>query len=139
MRAAALLIVVLSGCIATRDRGALDWIGKAALYKTPETDRCAKFKEGGGPAAACAEAKYLGQVFVRKLATGDEVCLEGGFGESPGAACLARAAIVDTATNRLLLEVRQPRPESKWFKNEQHQFWFEEGALVDLYVAEHGY
>jgi hypothetical protein len=133
------LVLVLSGCIATRDRGAADWSGRAAMYRAPQTDRCAKFKSGGGPAAACAESKYLAQVYVRKLATGDEVCIEGGFGDAPGAACLARAAIVDSATNRVLIEVRQARPESKWFKHEQEQFWFEEGALVDLYVAEHGY
>jgi hypothetical protein len=39
----------------------------------------------------------------------------------------------------VLLEVRQAKPESKWFQNEQHQFWFEEGALLDLYLADHGY
>ena len=139
MRVAVVLGVVLSGCIATRDRGAADWSGRAATYKTPEVLRCAKFKVGGAPAAQCAEAKYLGEVYVRKLATGDEVCLEGGFGDEPTSACQARAAVVDTATDRVLLEVRKVRPESKWFKHEQSQFWFEEGALVDLYVAEHGY
>lgn len=139
MRVVVVLSVVLSGCIASRDRGAADWSGRAATYKTPEVLRCAKFKAGGAPAAQCAEAKYLGEVYVRKLATGDEVCLEGGFGDEPTSACQARAAIVDTATNRVLLEVRNVRPESKWFKHEQSQFWFEEGALVDLYVAEHGY
>jgi hypothetical protein len=130
---------LLSGCIATRDRGAADWSGRAATYTAPEVQRCAKFKAGGAPAAQCNEAKYLGEVYVRKLATGDEVCLEGGFGDAPTSACSARAAIVDTATDKVLLEIRNVRPESKWFKNEQHQFWFEEGALVDLYVAEHGY
>ncbi|MDP1823496.1 MAG: hypothetical protein Q8L48_09645 [Archangium sp.] len=132
-------LVVLSGCISTRDRGGADWSSRAATYKTPEVLRCAKFKPGGGPAAACAEAKYLGEVYVRKLATGDEVCLEGGFGDEPTSACQARATIVDTATNKLLVEIRKVRPESKWFSHEQTQFWFEEGALVDLYVAEHGY
>lgn len=138
----ALLVVAVmvgAGCTATRDRGASDFMGRAQTYKAPEVQRCAKFKPGGGPATACAEAKYLGELYVRRLSSGDEVCLEGGFGDSPGAACLARAAVVDTATNRVLLEVRQARPESKWFQHEQTQYWFEEGALVDLYVAEHGY
>ena len=139
MTRAVLVLVVLSGCIATRDRGAADWSSRAATYKAPEVPRCAKFKAGGAPASACAEAKYLGEVYVRRLSTGDEVCLEGGFGDAPNAACRARAAIVDTATNRVLLEIRQVSPESKWFQHEQTQFWFEEGALVDLYVAEHGY
>lgn len=138
----ALLLVSLSlgvGCIATRDRGGTDFTHRAATYKAPEVLRCAKYKAGGAPAAACAEAKYLGEIYVRRLASGDEVCLEGGFGDAPGAGCMARAAVVDTATNRVLLEVRQARPESKWFNHEQSQFWFEEGALVDLYVADHGY
>ena len=70
MRTTLLLLVVLSGCIATRDRGAADWSSRAATYKTPEVLRCAKFKAGGGPAAACNEAKYLGEVYVRKLSAG---------------------------------------------------------------------
>jgi len=134
-----LVLVVASGCTATRDRGASDILARAQMYKAPAEPRCAKFKPGGAPAQQCADAKYLGEIYVRRLSAGDEVCLEGGFGDSPGAACLARAAVVDTATNRVLLEVRQAKPESKWFQNEQHQFWFEEGALLDLYLADHGY
>lgn len=140
MRRTWLAVLALgTGCIATRDRGMEDWSHRAATYKAPETDRCARYKAGGTPAASCAESKYLAQIYVRRLAGGDEVCLQGGFGDAPGAACLARAAIVDTATNKVLVEIRQARPESKWFEHEQHQFWFEEGALVDLYVSEHGY
>ncbi len=136
------LLLAALGCLschAQRDRGGVDWLGKAQLYKAPEEDRCARFKKGGGPAEQCAEAKYLGTIYVRRLSSGDEVCLEGGFGDVAGPACLARAAVVDAATNRVLLEVREAKPESKWFSHEQSQFWFEEGALVDLYVADHGY
>lgn len=133
------LAVVAGGCTATRDRGAEDWFQRAQLYKAPEADRCRKFKTGGAPAAQCEEAKYLATIYVRRLSSGDEVCLEGGFGDPPGGACLARAAVVDTAQNKVLLEVREAKPESKWFQHEQTQYWFEEGALVDLYVAEHGY
>jgi hypothetical protein len=134
-----LLVLLFSGCIATRDRGLEDWSHRAMTYKAPETSRCAKFKAGGAPAQQCEESKYLATIYVRRLASGDEICLQGGFGDLPTGACLARAAIVDTATNKVLVEVREAKPESKWFNNEQHQFWFEEGALVDLYVEEHGY
>lgn len=134
-----LFVLLFTGCIATRDRGLEDWSHRAQTYKAPETSRCAKFKAGGAPAQQCEEAKYLGTIYVRRLASGDEICLQGGFGDQPTGACLARAAIVDTATNKVLVEVREAKPESKWFQNEQHQFWFEEGALVDLYVEEHGY
>ncbi|MFZ5439879.1 MAG: hypothetical protein ACOZQL_07705 [Myxococcota bacterium] len=139
MRALLVVGLVFVGCTASRDRGASDFVQRAQTYKAPQVQRCAKFKPGGAPASACAEAKYLGEIYVRRLSSGDEVCLEGGFGDPPAAACLARAAVVDTATNKVLLEVRQARPESKWFQHEQTQYWFEEGALVDLYVAEHGY
>lgn len=140
MRALLLSLSLLgAGCYSTHDRGGVDWTDRARLYKAPETERCSKYKAGGAPAANCAESKYLAEIYVRRLAAGDEVCLEGGFGDQPTAACLARAAVVDTARNRVLIEIRQAKPESKWFKHEQTQFWFEEGALVDLYVAEHGY
>jgi hypothetical protein len=129
----------MMGCIATRDRGAEDWSHRAKTYKAPEKPRCAKFKAGGAALKACEEAQYLAEIYVRRLSSGDTVCIEGGFGEAPKGECSARAAIVDTATNRVLVEIREAKPESKWFQHEQHQFWYEEGALVDLYLAERGY
>ena len=132
------LVVLLAACATQRERGGAG-LGGAQVYRAPETERCAKYKAGGTRANQCNEAKYLGTEYVRRLSTGDEVCLEGGFGDVAGGACLARAAVVDTATNRVLLEIRQARPDSKWYSHEQTQYWFEEGALVDLYVADHGY
>lgn len=126
------------GCVVSREPGALEPT-RAHTYEAPAQDRCARYAAGSGPSANCEEAKFLAQTWVRRLATGDEVCLEGGFGDPPGAACLARAAVVDTGTNLLLLEVRQARPDSRWFHQEQSQFWFQEGALVDLYLNDHGY
>lgn len=142
MRGGVALLLALAGCAhqgPVRDRGASDLYGGAPLYRAPGFDRCGKFKAGGGPAAACAEARYLAELYVRRLSPGDEVCLEGGFGEAPGAACQTRAAVVDNATGRVMLEVREARPDTRWFQKEQSQYWFEEGALVDLYLAEHGY
>ncbi len=124
---------------ASRDRGAASVFDNVPVYPAPKVQRCVKFKKGGNAAAACDEAKYLAEVYVRRLAPGDEVCLEGGFGDRPLASCLARASVDDTDTNRLLLEVRSAQPGSKWFGKEANQFWFEEGALVDLYLADHGY
>ena len=50
-----------------------------------------------------------------------------------------RASGADVATGMVLLEVREAKPDSRWFHRESNQFWFEEGALVDLYLQEHGY
>jgi hypothetical protein len=129
--------VVLSGCShSERERGRL-W-DEVPVYAAPTQDRCEKYP-AGKKRADCAEARYLGEIYVRKLATSDEVCLDGGFGDVAGAACKARASVSDSGKNRTLLDVREPRPDSKWFKEERHEFWFEEGALVDLYLADHGY
>ena len=116
-----------------RERGASGFSENAPLYSAPATSRCAVKKLG------CENAKYLAENYVRRLATGDQLCLEGGVGEPPTGACRARAAVVDTAPNRVLIEVREAKPGSTWFSKEQHQVWFEEGALVDLTLAEQGY
>lgn len=142
MSRALLCVVALSACLdnrATRIRGATGLFENVPLYEAPEQSRCERFKKGGSARAACDEAAYLAQIYVRRLSTGDAVCLEGGFGEPPAAACLARGFVADSAPNRVLLEVRIAQPNSKWFDREVHQFWFDEGALVELYLAEHGY
>lgn len=104
----------------------------------PERDRCQKLGKGAAR-GRCDEAKYLAEIYVRKLAVGDQVCLEGGFGEQPTGACLARAAVIDTGSNALLVEVRDAKPDSRWAKREIEGYWMEETALVDLYLAEAGY
>jgi hypothetical protein len=129
-----------TGCLtdgrASRDRGAGGLFENVPVVQAPTKQRCLSH---GKNHARCDEAKYLAEVYVKKLAPGDMVCLEGGFGEDPRGDCLCRAAVADTATDRLLLELREAKPDSRWFKKESNQYWFEEGALVDLYLADHGY
>ncbi len=141
--AAVVAALAMTACVtdsrAPRDRGATGFFENVPVYPAPTASRCAKFSAGSSSGAACNEAKYLGEIYVRRLSVGDEVCLGGGFGDRPTASCGARASVADTAPNRLLLEVREARPDSQWFNREQHQFWFEEGALLDLYLADHGY
>jgi hypothetical protein len=137
-----LAAALLGGCIhddrPQRDRGAAGLIENTQTIKAPEKDRCAGTR-GSGAGKRCEEARYLAEIYVRKLDVGTDVCLEGGFGDEPGGACLARGGVVDTRTNEVLLEIRGAKPDSRWFKKEQNQYWFEEGALVDLYLADHGY
>ena len=139
MRLAGLLCAIaLAGCIhderPQRDRGAAGILENTQTIKAPDKDRCEKTGS-----KRCHEAKYLGEIYVRGLSVGNDVCLEGGFGDEPGGACLARGGVSDTRPNEVLLEVRGAKPDSRWFKKEQNQYWFEEGALVDLYLADHGY
>lgn len=134
--------MVLGGCLhderPQRDRGAAGLVENTQTIAAPLKDRCAA-KVGSGAGKRCDEAKYLGEIYVRKLDVGTDVCLEGGFGDEPTGACLARGGVSDTRTNEVLIEIRGAKPDSRWFKKEQNQYWFEEGALVDLYLADHGY
>ncbi len=137
------LALVSSGCVLkdtgpTRERSGASLFQGAPLIEGPAEDRCQKLA-GTGAAPNCQDARYLGQNYVRRLATTDALCLEGGFGEEPGGSCLARAFVSDTGTGRVLVEIREAKPESRWFNHVQHQLWFTEDALVDLYLAENGY
>ncbi len=138
-----LAVLAASSCITdtrtSRDRGATGMLENVPLYQAPAQSRCAKYKDGGSRLKACEEATYLANIYVRKLSATDEVCLENGFGDRPQATCTCRAAVADVSVNKVLLEVREAKPDSKWFTKEQNQFWFEEGALVDLYLLDHGY
>lgn len=142
-RALALGLAVLSaaGCRATadRERGATGLWDAAATVKGPAEHRCARFKSTSNAGKACADSLYLAELYVKKLAVGDQVCLEGGFGDPPTTGCLARASVEDTSNQGVMLEVREASPSSKWKTKGSHQFWFEEAALIDLYLADHGY
>ncbi|WP_342376868.1 hypothetical protein NVS55_36570 [Myxococcus stipitatus] len=112
--------------------------GAIPVVRAPSQTRCA----GHGKSsvrAHCDDALYLATEYTRRLSVGDEVCLEGGYGEEPGSACKARAAVIDTSPNQVKLEVRGAKPDSRWFNVEMRHAWYEEGALVDLYLAERGY
>lgn len=139
----AVVLFVASGCVSDgrgqRERGAgMGIFDQAEEVKAPLEDRCEKFKQSA-MRGNCDEAKYLAQKYVRALSAQDSVCLEGGFGEQPGAACLARALVSDVANDRVLLDIKDAQPNSRWYNHVSSEIWFEEGALIDLYLGEHGY
>jgi hypothetical protein len=142
MKPLALALWCVCACVTdsrpSRDRGAAGLFENVPVVPAPPKLRCDQYGKGAAR-GRCDEAKYLAEVYVKKLSTGDIVCLEGGFGEEPGGGCLARASVADTATGKLLLELKEARPNSRWAQKESNQFWFEDGALVDLYLAENGY
>jgi len=135
-------LLLLGGCVTegrgVRDRGAGGLFGKAEVVKAPATQRCPQYGKGSAR-AACDEALELAQRYVRRLSAGDLVCLEGGFGDSPGGSCLARAAVSDAGNGQLLLDIREAQPSSRWFAHVSSEVWFEDGALEDLYLAEKGF
>lgn len=138
----ALTAISGQGCLRdtrpSRERAAWDPFTRAEEIKAPPGDPCQHYASTRA-LERCEEARFLGRNYVRNLSVGDAVCLQDGFGRPPRGGCRARAAVVDTDDNRVLLEIREADPQSRWFERVQHQFWFEEGALVHLYLAENGY
>jgi hypothetical protein len=120
------------------ERGAANLFENTETIPAPTTDRCETHKRSS-LRQPCDDAKYLAQKYVRAMSVGDQVCLEGGFGDPPAAACLARANVGDATSTRILLHVVDTQPSSRWYKYVGTEVWFMEGALVDLYLAERGY
>lgn len=135
-------VLLLAGCVhddrPATERGAASVFENTQTIETPKEDRCEKHKKSS-LRQPCDDAKYLAQKYVRALSVGDQVCLEGGFGDPPGGACLARAEVGDASTAKILLHVADTQPASRWYKYVGTEVWFQEGALVDLYLAERGY
>ena len=138
----AVALALTSACLhderPATDRGASGLIESTQEIAPPVVDRCQKLK-ASGLRQPCDDAKYLGQKYVRGLSPGDQVCLEGGFGEPPAASCLARATVRDVATNKVMVHVAETQPTSRWYKFNGTEVWFYEGAMVDLFLAERGY
>lgn len=122
----------------THDRSAAGLFDRAPDVSGPVRDRCATYPPGAR-AHQCSDAKYLAEIYVRNLSVGDEICLEHGFGSPPTGTCLARGKVMDASPKKLLVEVRDARPNSRWFNRISSDMWFSESALVDLYLAERGY
>jgi hypothetical protein len=135
---AVLAVLPLAACLTdtrpTRERGGIGLFDRAPVVKGPAVDRCQSVTH-----PSCQDALYLAQNWARRLAPGDEVCLEQGVGDEPGPACHARARVADVAPGQLLIEVKEAQPGTQWFDRVESQVWFEESALVDLYLQERGY
>ena len=143
----AVLALCLAGCLhdtrPSDERNGSGLFDSTPTYKAPLQDRCQAYGRKSGPQPdiqrECEEAKALAQQYVRGLSPGDAVCLDNTFGEEPGAACAARAMVRDASTTQVLIKVEDAKPESRWYKKLAADIWFDNGALVDLYLAEHGY
>ena len=104
----------------------------------PETDRCLKYKSDPSLADPCKKARIEAVRFVQSLDTNTEVCLENTFGE-PMLDCYARGVVMDPTPHATVISVTTvDTARAKNFRNIEY-VWFDNEALVDLYLAEHGY
>ena len=122
-----------------KERGSGGLYGNAAEEVGPVTDRCAP-KPGKQVRKGCASVRLEGSRYVRQLSVGDAICLDGGVGKfQVSSLCRVRSSVVDTAPDKVLLEIREAQPGTAYAQRVQHQIWFHDAALVDLYLDAHGY
>lgn len=106
----------------------------------PPHNRCEALHNAPTTFAQCQRAVSEVTEYLRHLNTGDEVCLEGGFGDDRvGDHCKARGHVLDADAHGFLIQVRDPSLDSRWKNAQGHKLYFENGALVDLYLRERGY
>lgn len=139
---AALVLATLAGC-AGHDHAGL-WMThedvEVETVAAPKTDRCDKFKGADSMFQRCQEFKQQAMNYLHALNTGDTVCMEGGFGEDHLTdKCKARGQVVDADNHGMLVQLREPRLDSRWKDYDGKKVFFENGALIDLYLAESGF
>jgi hypothetical protein len=104
----------------------------------PETERCLKYKSDPSLSGPCNAAKIEAGRYLQTLETGAEVCLENTFGE-PIKDCYARGVVIDPTAHATIVSITEvDSAHAKNFRNQEY-VWFDNDALVDLYLAEHGY
>ena len=105
----------------------------------PAKDRCESYAAAKTTYQQCQGFKTTVVEYLRKITTGDTICLEDGFGEEPGPNCKARGVLMDADSHGFLVEFRDPSTASKWKDYQGKRVYFENGALIDIYLREHGY
>lgn len=138
---ALLAALLLAGCVSHEHTGPfmhqID-VG-AQSVDAPEKDRCESYASAKTTYTQCQQFKTAAVEYLRHLSTGDTVCMENTFGEEMTDACKARGVIVDGDPRGFLIEFRDPSTASKWKDYQQKRVYFENGALIDIYLRERGY
>lgn len=138
---ASLLLAGLAGCASHGNTGM--WARhddiEVETVPAPKADRCDKFKGADSMFHRCEEFKQQATNYLHGLNTGDTVCMEGGFGEEMSDKCKARAQVVDADNHGLLVQMREPQLDSHWKNYDGKRIFFENGALIDLYLKESGF
>jgi hypothetical protein len=124
---------------AEKNRGASGLLNTAPEEQGPQGDPCQPV-DGRPPRAGCDAVRRQALTFARRLAVGESVCLEGASGGlDVTRLCRARARVVDAASGKVLLEIRDAQPGTRFETEIQHQRWFYDAALVALYLEANGY
>lgn len=129
----------LAGCTTTSGGAMYARHDTTRIVAAPKLDRCDAFKGARTTFTQCQEFKQQAIDYIHKLNTGDAICVENGMGEEPREGCKARAYIIDADNHGFTTEIRYPTLDSKWKDANQQRVYFENGALIDLFLRERGY
>jgi hypothetical protein len=103
----------------------------------PTVDRCTRAKDP--ERKTCEQFKQDAHKYLSGLNVNDNLCIEGGVGDEPGATCKARGQIIDGNNQGFLVKIHDPTPGSHWQGLSDHNVWFDNEALVDQYLADRGF
>ena len=135
------LCIALAGCVSHEHPGPFMHqtdVG-AQTISAPAKDRCEAYASAKTTYAQCQQFKTAAIEYLRRLSVGDTVCMENTLGEEMTAECKARGVIVDGDAHGFLIEFRDPSTTSKWKDEQGKRVYFENGALIDIYLRERGY
>ena len=135
------LTLLASGCAANTQQNGLYRHGNDNVEEVvgPKSDRCSAYKDAQTTFQQCQEFKQAATNYLHGLNTGDDICVENGFGDAPTEACKARAFLIDADNHGFLVEIRYPKLDSKWKTKNQQKIYFHNEALIDLFLREKGY
>lgn len=131
-----LAVLALAGC-KEGQRGLHMEDTAATAVHAPRVDRCTKVKDR--ERTTCDEHKEAALKYIRNLTQGDNMCVEGGFGEELTKACKVRGTFEDGNNEGILVMIHDPAPESHWKGYSERKVWFDNAALVDQFLADKGY
>jgi hypothetical protein len=134
-------VVGLCACASHAESGIAsraDDLGGEEVH-APKQNACEKYRSPQTTYQQCQGFRATAREYLQHLNTGDMICLENGFGDEIGPNCKARGAVVDADSHGFLIQVRDPALDSKWHADQGQRIYFENGALVDIYLRDRGY
>ncbi len=100
-------------------------------------DRCARTADLMAQ-KGCERARDKAHAQLRALSQGDQLCLEPIL-DADMANCRARARIEEQDPTAMELHFVEVDPNSSWAPKSSRTLWYENTALIDLYLQEKGF
>ena len=113
-------------------------LGGGLAVRAPAADRCSHWAE---PLArrGCDRIRDRARSYLETLHVGDAICLDPPLQEDMDSGCRARGRIDDQGSNSMRITLIEVEPSSGFAPQANQHLWYENLALVDLYLKEKGF